>query len=100
MKWFHNKSLPHGETLHAEVHSGNRNISCIRYLALIQHGRLGREERYFCTASIYIYMEAYIMFSTRKVTEVGRWETNPVLEFKSNRLVPTVDFSDSIYRQM
>lgn len=101
MKWFRNKSLPHGETLRrAKVHSGNRNVSCIRYPALIQHGRSGRKERYFCITSTYIYMEAYIMFSTVKVTELGGWKVIPMLEFKSNRLVPIVDFSNSICRQM
>lgn len=37
---------------------------------------------------VYIY-GTYVMFSTGKVAEIGRWESNPVLEFKSNRLVPT-----------
>lgn len=44
--------------------------------------------RYFCTAATYIY-RAYVMFSAGEVAEIGRWESNPVLEFKSNRLVPT-----------
>lgn len=51
MKWFDNKSLPRSEILpRTKVHSGNRNISCIRYPTLIQHRRSGWKERFlYCS---------------------------------------------------
>lgn len=66
---------------------------------LIQYGRSEREIFSHCFHT-YIW-KLTLCFPQERFRKLGRRESNPVLEFKSNRLVPTApDSSDSIYRQM
>jgi len=91
MKRFCKKSLSHRETPSCtRVRNGNRNTyPCIRYShAVWKIWIQGGNSRHFCNAATCIYMELTLCFP-QEVAKVGRWESNPVLEFKSNRLVPT-----------